>query len=349
MLNFGMDDKEGNLDSVTTRPAKDIYFISGCGFDNADIGIAVSALCFKKTICSVIKVVNSVARYSDDRLPKMSYFSSGTPSGAETVLSEYFSIDPFAFVDEKKKLQTILIAQKLHEKMFVHYGCKLITPFHKALAQIKAACGDNSKVIQLGLKEMEEQEIENPCLTLRVKDLIDLKSLPKKLFKIRQFLLQKSIALIKKAGVRTESTDRFLYPFLNPNLINETIQTFSELKDNCWMIWGYEEFFESDVLFEAGAILDCENIGLSSKSHVADGTKNALAILKSAQIKQGMVKIGVVSGIGSDLCLSGDLFVDFVKLEYSARNIGKLDSLIILDNHLLMRSRTGYILLLPDK
>lgn len=350
------------------------YVFVDLGFGDSGKGASIDAFCAKNGVKTVIKYNSGPQSAHNVHLQNgfhhtFSQYGSGTLSGAKTFLSEFFSVDIIALINEGEALKSKGV--NIQSKMLVHHNCAIITPFHIAINQIKESVRGDKKHGSCGMGhgELTQTIVDRRDFVLRVSDLFSRARTYNKLRKIQQYARD---CIEKIGGVGTLKFGDHLAEPLKVIYDNSSVLTilswYDDFINTASVAYDYEPYLQSDVVFEGGQgfLLD-ENYGFAPHTTWTDTTyRNALKILKYGNFKGEIVKIGITRTFATrhgdgplpSYCaeLSKQLSdpnnptntwqgkmrfgnYDFVTAAYAAKKLGKLDWLFVTHCDFLSSAR----------
>ena len=208
------------------------------GFGDSGKGSIVDALCRHHKIDTVVRYSGGPQCAHNVITPEgvhhtFAQFGSGALAGAYTILTKDVLVDPIRLINEGLALQKKGVDRPF-TRIYVHKECLVITPFHRALNQIKeelrgdrrhGSCG-------VGVGAAAKHALKHPDHALRVKHL----SYPD----LRERLVAIRDDLIEEAGMKDRTTvygatkdlEDQRRVFIDPNLIDAfcwRYKTFSEM------------------------------------------------------------------------------------------------------------------------
>lgn len=167
---------------------KRAYLVQGLAYGDEAKGSIVEALCRKVGASLVVRFCGGPNAAHNVVLENgvhhtFASFGSGTFAGAKTYISRFTLIEPRALMNEYAVLQPkvgVLPAP------FIEDDCPVITPFHKAMNQVREICRGDARHGSCGIGVGEVmRDIEAGAEVLRAKDLNDLDGTISKLTAIR--------------------------------------------------------------------------------------------------------------------------------------------------------------------
>lgn len=276
------------------------YIFSDLGFGDSGKGASIDAFCAKFGIRTVIKYnsgpqsAHNVAVKDGEIKHTFSQYGSGALSGAITVLSEYFYVDPVLLLTEGEVLRSKGV--ETAGKMFVHYDCPIITPLHTALNRIKEQLRGNGRHGSCGVGhgEVAQTIVDRRDFVLRAADLLNPRRTYTKLYALQKYI---RAAVDKLGGAsilgKAHGTADLLEILYDGQAIAKVISWYREFVESVSIFFGYEQFLNNgDVAFEGGqGVLLDENLGFLPHATWTDTTpRNAKAILRKANF-EGVTKV----------------------------------------------------------
>ena len=211
----------------------------------------------------------------DDSRHVFHHFGSGTFAGAYTLLSEYFIVNPRAFIEEAQ----LLINKKVHTRVYCHKQAILTTPYDWLL-NWKAEEQRGHGSCGMGINETVER-CELSLYKTTFADIFDVDSLREKLIRIRDEYVR-----IRGAELGVEIDDLLNYS------MNQYLDECRLMAQMVLPIWDYSVLKQyENVIFEGaqGLLLDEHHYYFPNVTRSKTGSYNAVQILKQMGIDHAEV------------------------------------------------------------
>jgi adenylosuccinate synthase len=236
---------------------------------------------------------------SDGRHHTFSQFGSGTFAGANTLLSRFMLIEPYAMINEARHLHAIGCG-KVWDRLFIDHRCIVITPVHQAANRLRelargefahGTCGQ-------GVGEAVEDDLQLPGRTLRAGEMGDTNLTREKLHEAARLKAALLRSLVSQLGDDPRA-QRDIQTIQQPDWIDVAVDVYRDVARAARMLSSDEScalIRKGGIVFEGaqGVLLD-QDIGFHPHTTWSRTTpNNAIELLAEAEVKHSPRTIGVL-------------------------------------------------------
>ena len=224
-------------------------------------------------------------------------FGSGSfIPNVRTHLSQYVVVDPWNMMNEEKALRAKGV-DKMWYRTTIHPKAVIVTPFHKAMNQIRAGLSKKNNTCGMGIGETRDMQLKYGEQVLYARDLFSKYAMGKKL----EFIQYEAYKFWKDCGGHHSSSEllkKYKSLIVDKDFIDKIVENFVF---PTWVINGdLKEILDSTqtVVFEGaqGVLLD-ETYGEDGFNTWTNTTfENAESVLQEHQPEVARTKIGVMRG-----------------------------------------------------
>lgn len=291
-----------------------------------------------------------------------SQFGSGTLAGADTHLSRFMLVDPFAMLEEEKHLRTLGVMNAF-ARTTIDEEALIVTPFQRAINRLRELARGEGRhgSCGMGIGETMADSLEYPEYVVRARDFKSLHHLYKRLQFLREISRYKlasfSQHLVENEQVALE--EEILY---DDEWLDITMEVYASFAEQAHIVTGtyLHDLLHQDgcVLFEAaqGVLLD-EWYGFHPHTTWSTTTlANAERLLQEAHYNGSVTRIGITRAYATrhgsgpfvtedsalterlpDACNGFDAWqhgfrvgwLDLIMLRYALDVVGELDYLAV--------------------
>lgn len=281
---------------------RDIYIVVGLGFGDEGKGTIVDYLTRTYNVKTIIRFNGGPQAAHYVVTPEgiehcCSHFGSGVLAGAETFLSKFMFVEPYALENEIISLEKSL---GQFPKIYIDPRCPIVTPYHKYIGQmVELSKGDSRHgSVGLGVGQAVFDAKKKGGDTLVIGDVYDYHSTISKLQQIKEEVISRAVEFVRNCP----SNEKLKKPLeiirnLDPAMITKDYRVFVATRKYVVALSFENEMMSSvkPIIFEGaqGALIDFEGGFWPFVTKSKTTTANAESFLRNYNYYR-INKIGVL-------------------------------------------------------